>query len=194
MREPLEYETSHMVTAGKIYLGHTWWYFKDYDMTFMAPPKCGSSSIKQFIWMNELEDRVKNVPRPLQGKVCVVTRLPHERFVSLWKSKCRDKENIRFPQVHGMSMHELVDFIKTGARDIHWERQVDIISAGKAKPDEIIQLPHLTEWWREQGFGELGNFNVTEGDVRLDEDIEDWIRARYAADYDLYETASNSVV
>ena len=51
MREPLTLDT---VPTAEHKLGHWWYKFHDWDFTILAPPKCGSTAIKQFIHINEI--------------------------------------------------------------------------------------------------------------------------------------------
>jgi hypothetical protein len=166
---------------------HVWYYFKDHKFTIVAPAKCGSSSIMQFIWMNEIEDSVLVLKQhQVVGETYTIIRDPIDRFCSLWRSKCRDKKNIRDKRIYGMSPSELMTHIESGAKDAHWTQQNRII--GKLDP-VLIPLEMLGWWWKQSGLGELGKYNATEGEV----DISDKLKARilrfYANDLELYHKA-----
>ncbi len=143
-------------------ISHAWYHFKDYNFTIMAPNKCGSASIRQFIWMNEIEDRIDI--NQIIGEACVVVRDPVSRFCSLWRSKCSDKTNLTDKRIYGFTPEELMSHIEAGHKDEHWTSQTELI--GNLDPT-LIPLEHLNEWWFDRGYGKLGNFNVTEGSVDI---------------------------
>jgi len=194
MREPITYEKFYLA-KGKMRLGHTWFHFKEWDFTIMLPPKCGSSSIKQFIWMNELEDKVDTIRHyEVRGKVYVVVRNPFDRFVSLWKNKCRDRNPLRkhVRCIYGMTPEQLMEYIKAGNKDVHWTPQTTLISqiadvAGVTV--DLIPLENLNDWWAEQGYGELHVFNTSDGTVPMGEELYEDICRHYAEDFVLYANA-----
>ena len=166
---------------------HTWFYFKKWGFSLLAPPKCGSSSIKQFIWMNELEDSVMLIKQHQStGEIYVVVRNPIDRFASLWRSKCRDKNNLAHKEVHGMSPVELMDYIESGAKDVHWTQQTEMI---RGLTPTLIPMEYLSVWWKQRGFGELGKFNATVGDVDIDDELLCRIASYYSEDCELYTKA-----
>lgn len=192
MREPFTYEQKDAMGPTR-FSGHVWFYFNEWDFVITAPPKCGSSSIKQYVWMHEIDDRVST---PLHSDVkkmhCdkfAVVRNPLDRFASLWKSKCRDKMPVRNNAVHGMSPRALMEHIASGGRDVHWTPQYKL---SKGLDVKLIALPNLNSWWAANGYGELGVFNKTSGTMEMDETIREWIRDFYAEDYELYTKALNS--
>ncbi len=167
---------------------HIWYYFKDYEFIVMAPPKCGSSSIRQFIWMNEIEDRIIVLKhhQVFGDEIYAIIRDPISRFCSLWRSKCRDEEIIRDKRIHGMSLSELMTHIEGGAKDAHWTQQSKII--GNLNP-VLIRLEHLNEWWSANMHGELGTFNSTEGNTEISNELKSRILTFYADDLELYQKA-----
>lgn len=167
-----------------------WFYFKEWKFTIMNPPKCGGSSIKQFIWMNELEDKIvhlmQNEAKKTPGENYVVIRNPLDRFASLWKNKCRDKDNIKDTEIYGMSPNQLMTHIENGHKDIHWTPQSAMIADANVK---LIPLDMLGFWWRHNGLGELGVFNSTEGEVEIDNELKTRILTFYADDVILHNKA-----
>ena len=80
MREPLTLET---ISTAELKLGHWWYQFYEWDFTILAPPKCGSTAIKQFIHVNEIS--VSSLRQyQVRGDCYFVTRDPLDRFRSLW--------------------------------------------------------------------------------------------------------------
>lgn len=143
--------------------GYGWFHIPAWNITIAAPPKGGSSSLKQFMWMNEID--CSYIPQhQVRGPCFFVVRDPISRFCSLWRSKCRDRKDIANDVVHGMSPSQLLHHIESGARDVHWTPQYKLI--GNLRPT-LIPLEKLNEWWTEQGYGELKTFNVTQGDVDI---------------------------
>ena len=188
IRKPLTYaQLNNTNIKRETVRGFGWFYFRQWDMTIMAPTKCGTSSIKQFIWMHKLSDSVSLVRQhEVTGSLFAVVRNPYERFASLWRSKCRDKYLIADKRVHGMSPSQLMDHILAGNRDVHWTPQSTLI--GKLAPT-LIPLPKLNEWWRDRNYGELGTFNSTDGDTEISEELKSRILTFYADDVMLYNTA-----
>ena len=183
-KEPLTYNDHNKV---KFSLGHRWYYFDDWGFTIMAPPKCGSTAIKQFIYMHELGDSVKFLKQfEVQGKAYVVVRNPFHRFTSLWKSKCRDKAPLRNKRVHGMTPEELMDYIEDGAKDVHFTPQITLLGNINAT---LIPLESLNWWWHQSGFGSLGKFNVTEGEAEIGDELKQRVITFYADDLELYHKA-----
>lgn len=178
MREPLTLETRDLA---KHKLGGQWWYyFPQWKFSILAPPKCGSSSIKQFIYMNEI-DVLSLRQHQVRGEAYVVVRDPVSRFCSLWRDKCRDGSPIREP-IAGMSATELMDYIESGVPNVHWTHQHKMY--GNLKPT-FIPLEHLNDWWSQ--YGTLGIYNAT------DDEIPDINPKRivdyYAKDMSLYTKA-----
>jgi hypothetical protein len=44
-------------------------------------------------------------------------------------------------------------------------------------------------WWKQSGLGKLGRFNVTEGDVDIDDELKKRILTYYADDLTFYHKA-----
>jgi hypothetical protein len=185
MREPLTLETRD---NAKHKLGGQWWYyFPKWKFSILPPPKCGSTAIKQFIYMNCLDDEVLSLRHhDVRGKPHFVIRDPVSRFCSLWRNKCRDGAKIgdKWP-IKGMTPNQLMDYIESGERNIHWTPQYKMM--GNLNP-VLIPLENLNEWWSSNGYGELGVFNVTTKDDIVDinpKRVVDY----YAKDMELYTKA-----
>ncbi len=180
MKDPYEARTKHGA-----FRGYGWFCVPQWNLTIAAPPKGGSSALKQFMWMNEIP--CSYIPHhQVRGPTFFVVRDPLSRFVSLWRSKCRDKAPIWNEQIYGMTPTELMDHIESGEKDVHWTPQVELI--GKLNPT-CIPLEQLTSWWVDRGYGKLMKFNVTDGEVDIDGDLLERIMGFYAADMTLYATA-----
>lgn len=186
MREPFTYEQKDAMGPTR-FSGHVWFYFNERDFVITAPPKCGSSSIKQYVWMHEIENQVStplhNDVKKMRCDKFAVVRNPLDRFASLWKSKCRDRMPVRSNAVHGMSPYELIQHINDGNKDVHWTPQHQLLEGIDV---ELIALPHFSDWWRNKGCGELGTFNETAGEMFADKEIQEWVSDFYAKDYELY--------
>jgi len=177
---------------GNPYGGKHWFYFRDQKISLLTPAKCGTSSVKQFIWMNELEEKIIRIEQhQATGELYATTREPVSRFRSLWRSKCRDQTNINDKRVYGMSPNELMTHIENGAKDLHWTPQLRLL--GKLGPT-LIPLDMLSSWWQNHGLGELGRFNATKGDVEIDDKLKTRILTFYACDVELYNRAAQNTV
>lgn len=168
------------------YRGYGWFKIPAWDVTIAAPPKGGSSSLKQFMWMNEIECSYVAHNEVDNYNLFFVVRNPVSRFYCLWRSKCRDRENIRHKEIHGMLPMELLNYIKSGKKDVHWTPQVDLI--GNLKPT-LIPLECLTQWWLNNGYGELGVFNKTTAEISELDINPKRIIDFYSKDMELYTKA-----
>ena len=120
---------------GKKTMPHTarrfgWFYFQKENISIGLALKCGTASIKQFVWMNEAADNITSIePREITGDAYFVVRHPLDRFCSLWKSKCRDNQSSAYKEtLADMSPVELMDHIEAGARDPHWTPQGKVLN------------------------------------------------------------------
>ena len=168
-----------------------WGYFvvPQWNLTIAAPPKAGSSTLKQFFYMNEID--CTYVPhKEVRGPLYFVVRHPLDRFVSLWKGKCRDKRSIARREVHGMTLEELMDYIESGATDVHWTPQTKLVGDLDAT---FIPLESLNWWWHQSGLGSLGTFNTTEGDIEVSDDLRQRVLSFYADDIELYHKAQSDL-
>lgn len=187
MRKPFTYDDIAQMSYLKSKSKNLWVYFPRQKVSLLVPPKCGTSSVRQFIWMNELENTVKRIQHyQVTGNIFFVVRDPITRFVSLWRSKCRNKENLLDKRVHGMSPNELMTHIESGAKDAHWTPQVELI---KNLNPTLIPLESLNWWWHQSGLGSLGVFNATEGEIEISDGLKQRILTFYADDLKLYHKA-----
>lgn len=169
-------------------LNYGWFYFKERNFSLGVPPKCGTGSVKQFIWMNELENDIISIePNKATCDAYFVVRDPLDRFCSLWKSKCRDAmpSNHR-DTIKNMTPEELMNFIESGVRDVHWSSQTRLL--GNAK---VTLIPHefFGYWWKQSKLGKLGCFNATEGEADIGDELRKRILIHYADDLILYHKA-----
>jgi hypothetical protein len=191
MREPLTYDNPNhprFTEPGHRIHSYGWFYNRLLNFTLGATAKCGTASIKQFIWMNEQEEEFFPIKdKNVGGNVYFVVRYPLDRFCSLWRSKCRDSgRSLHRDALKEMSPNELMDYIESGVKDAHWNPQVDLLNEHDAK---LIPLELLGFWWKQSGLGELGNFNTSEGDVEIDDKLMKRILTYYADDLELYHKA-----
>jgi len=165
--------------------GYGWFHIPAWDIVIAAPPKAGSSSLKRFMGDNKIQcSYIKH--HQVTGNIFFVVRDPITRFASLWRSKCRNKENLLDKRVHGMSPQELMSHIENGATDVHWTPQVELI---KNLNPTLIPLESLNWWWHQSGLGSLGVFNATEGEIEISDDLKQRILTFYADDLKLYHKA-----
>lgn len=190
MREPYKYDQGYTPRKNNkgVLRGYGWFVVPDWNITIAAAPKVGSSALKQFFHMNEMDD-VRMVNRydvNPNADIYFVVRHPHDRFASLWKSKCRDKANILDKRVHDMTPDELMAHIEAGNKDVHWTPQTTLLGDFNAT---LIPLEQLGDWFRDRNYGELGMFNNTEGVMPLSEELHVKICNFYAEDFLLYARA-----
>jgi len=192
MRPPLTDEDFKLgkqtMPRGAIYYG--WFYFKEENFSLGISLKCGTASIKQFVWMNEQADNITSIePRQVTDDAYFVVRHPLDRFCSLWKNKCRDNGSSRYKKLFAdMSPVDLMDFIDSGVKEIHLEQQNTLLNKGNQSA-KLIPLEMLEYWWKQSGLGELGRFNTSEGDVDIDDELKERILTYYADDLTLYHKA-----
>lgn len=167
--------------------GWGWFYVPEWNLSIAAPPKAGSSSLKRFFTNNDIDCMyLKHSNVPESSDKFFVVRNPFDRFASLWRSKCRDKRNIKDKDVYGMSPRALVAHISSGKKDIHWTKQSDLIGN---KEVTLIPLEKLNDWWRDNGYGELEVYNKTSGTMQTNQLIHEWLCNHYAEDFMLYTKA-----
>ena len=173
------------------FAGYGWFYVPSWNLSIGAPAKAGSSSLKHHMTVSDVDCKYilqKQIPK--SSDVYFVVRDPYERFMSLWKSKCRDERAIADKDVHGLSPHALMAHISSGKRDVHWTPQANLIKG--LQNVNLIPLENLNEWWSDRGYGELEIVNPTEGGMEIDETIRAWLRDFYAEDFILYSQACAS--
>jgi len=173
--------------------GWGWFVVPDWNLTIAAPPKAGSSSLKKFFYESEM-DNVRMIPHNEvnpNSKIFYVVREPLDRFKSLWRGKCRDRDNIRDRRVYGMQPDELMQHILAGQTDIHWTPQVTLLNQLGGNVT-LIPLALLGFWWKQSGFGKLDLFNSTEGEVEIDQSLKDQVLTFYSEDVILHNQAESS--
>ena len=151
--------------------GWGWFVVPDWNITIAAPPKAGSSSLKKFFYESEM-DNVKMLPKcevNPNGEIFFVVRDPVERFASLWRGKCRDRDNIKDRRVYGMQPNELMEHVLAGNTDVHWAPQVQLLDGLDVK---LLPLEMLGFWWKQSNFGSLSKFNATEGEMDIDDELK----------------------
>lgn len=182
---------AHWYTGDGNLRGYGWFHNRSRNFFLGASPKCGTSSIKQFIKMHQMVDSFVHLKWWQVGApVYFVVRHPLDRFCSLWRSKCRDA---RFSRHHdviaGITPTELMNFIDTGVKDVHWATQTFLLDTDNTRNAKLIPLEMFGFWWKQSGLGELGKYHATEGDVDIDDDLKARILTHYAEDVELYHKA-----
>lgn len=127
-------------------------------------------------------NHMKNFPR----KVFIV-RHPLDRFLSLWRNKCRDYGG--GVAVEGFTMEQLFERIQNGTEDGHWQRQVDWLGKWR-KEAELIRLESVPAWWYENMQAEFPHENRSAPYDKISDELRDKVLAHYAEDVLLYEAAS----
>lgn len=87
-----------------------------------------------------------------------------------------------------MSPEDLMSFIECGAKDVHWTPQHNLLGKYKRKAT-LIPCEELTQWWFDRGYGDLGVFNSTDGDVELSHSLLTRVEEFYRNDISLYKKA-----
>ena len=178
-----------------------WFKFPEWNITMGVPWKCGTSTLRNFIHTNGIPFyHIQH--KHVHGEAYFVIRHPVDRFMSLWRQKCRDKSQnifmvsqnkIRVPKYRtntwdilgGASPEELMDYIEAGHSEPYWTPQVNILSKLDAT---CIPLENLSDWWADRGYGDLhsARINSTSGTEVLSDDLTQRILTFYAKDVELY--------
>ena len=170
--------------------GWGWFVVPDWNLTIAAPPKAGSSSLKKFFYESEM-DNVTMIPHHEvnpNSEIYFVVRDPLTRFESLWRGKCRDRDNISDRRVYGMQPKQLMEHILAGQRDIHWTLQTTLLYQLGSNAT-LIPLDMLGWWWKQSKLGKLEKFNTTDGEMDMDDELREQILTFYADDLTLYHKA-----
>lgn len=166
-----------------------WLTDKERRIAFGVPPKNGYQSIRKVLNGQSGPvriplNRLKHFPR----KVFVV-RHPVERFMSLYRNKCRDGER-GLHLDHIASPRALFEHIQTAPPDDHWARQVDLLAPFHGKA-ELVQLDRMADWWRDNMPGEFPHLHQTADREAPDPELFTDLALHYRADLDLFFEADN---
>lgn len=173
------------------FAGYGWFYVPSWNLSIGAPAKAGSSSLKHYMTVNDVECKyILQNQIPKRSDIYFVVRNPYQRFASLWKSKCRDKRAIADTDVHGLSPRALMAHISSGKKDVHWTPQADLIKG--LENVNLIPLEKLNDWWADRGYGDLEVVNPTAGEMPMNETIHAWLCNFYAEDFILYAKCYDS--
>jgi len=174
--------------------GWGWMHVPEWDMTIAAPPKAGSTTLKDFVWQNNIECDYIPFNRVNRNKdVFFVVRDPISRFKSLWRDKCAvrhrtGKRYIQWALLEGCLPEELMTAIENGQRDVHITPQTEILGDMQAT---LIPLHKLNTWWSDRGYGDLesANTNKTVDDgTEFNDALIQRVETFYATDVELYKT------
>lgn len=151
-----------------------------------VPFKNGYTSILKVLNAKSAPIRIQpNHMKNFRRKVFIV-RHPLDRFLSLWRNKCRDRG--AGVAVEGFTMQQLFDRILTGPVDDHWRKQVEWLGKYR-KEAELVRLEDLPAWWYENMLAEFPHENQTAPYDNISDDLRDKVLDYYAEDLDLYNAA-----
>lgn len=181
-----------------------WVYLKEFDCCICIPAKNGGCSFRheiirlrgldidprQFGLMREF---AKDGHGPFHPKEVsylfpdkphyLSVRHPVERFTSLWRNKCREKNGAPW-QVYGMTPDQLMDYIEI-QEDHHWRKQVKNLT----DRTELMLMPDLLEM-----IGCTMRLNRSDRLEREPDMPVDRILDYYADDLRLWEDASECLL
>ncbi len=154
-----------------------------------VPFKNGYTSVLKVLNGQQAPIRIQpNHMKNFRRKMFVV-RHPLDRFLSLWRNKCRDYGS--GAGVEGMTMDELWQRIITGQPDGHWQRQVELL--GKYRNEvELVRLEDLPAWWYENMLAEFPHENRSAPYDKIDPELRHKVLEHYAEDLKLYDIALGS--
>lgn len=164
-----------------------WHYAPKLGLSIGAAPKCGSASIRDALSGCEVQTQVVGA-----GRRIWVVRHPVDRFISLWKNKCRDGHKLQYRGnryfVKDWTLEALLSFIESNPQppNHNWAQQHQLEGGHDST---LIALEHLNEWWEEQGFGIMPVSNPSAGDVEISDAIRGRIIKHYVCDMNLYAEA-----
>lgn len=163
-----------------------WLTDKSRRIAFGVPFKNGYTSVKKVL--NGPQGAVRIQPNHMKNfrRKIFVVRHPLDRFLSLWRNKCRDRGS--GTAVEGFTMEELYQRITTGQPDEHWTRQVDLLGKYR-KEAELVRLEDLADWWWNNMQAEFPRLNQSDNYDEIDPDLRERVLAWYADDVVLYESA-----
>ncbi len=151
-----------------------------------VPFKNGYTSVKKVL--NGPRGAIRIQPNHMKNftrKVFIV-RHPLDRFLSLWRNKCRDHGS--GAGVEGLTMDELWQRIQNGQPDEHWTRQVDML--GKYRRDaELVRLESAPEWWWQNMQAEFPRMNQSDNYDEISPELREQVLDYYADDVELYNAA-----
>jgi len=176
-----------------------WIYLKEFDFCVCFPAKNGGCSFRhEIIGLRSLDidsmtlalmrEFYKDGHGPFHPKEAeylypnvphyLAVRHPVDRFKSLWRNKCRDRDGSPW-QVYGMTPDELMDYIEI-QEDHHWRMQVKNLT----DHTEPMPMPDLLEM-----IGATARINKS-GRLEKDPDVPvDRVLDYYADDLRIWEDA-----
>lgn len=164
-----------------------WLTDKSRKIAFGVPFKNGYTSVKKVL--NGPRGAVRIQPNHMKHftrKVFIV-RHPLDRFLSLWRNKCRDCGS--GVGVEGFTQEELFARIQNGTPDEHWIRQVEML--GKHRKDaELVRLESLPEWWWKNMQAEFAHENKSDNYDEISDELRSQVLDHYADDIGLYNAAT----
>lgn len=168
-----------------------WAYFPDREIQVGVSPKAGSST-----WWHIIadEDYYRPRKRSFGDKYSIfIVRNPFDRFISLWKNKCRDGHRIcrgeHGGRINGLSIDELLDLIEAGYWNHHWGLQSEM-EGGVS--DEVVPLKNLAAFCQKYRFKEPEHLNSTSGTVELTPRQRERVASYYLEDIILYDRSLDS--
>jgi hypothetical protein len=153
-----------------------------------VPFKNGYTSILKVLNGQQAPVRIQpNHMKNFRHKIFVV-RHPLDRFLSLWRNKCRDHGS--GVGVEGFTMEQLWQRIQNGQPDGHWISQMEHL--GKYRDQvELVRLEDLPAWWYENMQAEFPHENQTAPYDAIGDELREQVLAHYADDVELYNAAAH---
>lgn len=164
-----------------------WLTDKHRHIAYGVPPKNGCNSIRKIL--NGHMEAVRIESRHMKNfkYIVFIVRHPVDRFLSLWRSKCRDCEGDL--AVDGMSQEELFTYIKTAIPDDHWHHQALLIRPYQDRA-EVVRMENMPAWWARIIGTDYPHEHRTAPDDSISAELRAKVCDHYRHDLELYNAAS----
>jgi hypothetical protein len=133
-------------------------------------------------------DKLDRTDAPQYPTAVLIVRHPEERFMSLWKNKCRDRMSGGFG-IEGLTPEGLITAIQL-QRDNHWVPQDEFRDGARCQKATIEVFARFWEEYTGQKFPHL---YASEGSIGLSEETRNQLRVIYAKDYELWEDRQDDI-
>lgn len=151
-----------------------------------VPFKNGYTSVLKVLNGQQAPVRIQpNHMKNFRHKIFIV-RHPLDRFLSLWRNKCRDHGS--GVGVEGFTQEELWHRIQNGTPDEHWIRQIEMLGKYR-KEAELVRLEDLPGWWWKNMQAEFAHENKSDNYDEISDELRAQVLEHYAEDLRLYDAA-----
>jgi hypothetical protein len=168
-----------------------WWRVEELDITVCTPPKNASSTL-HLDWADH--GYTVYEPKEVVDGIFLV-RPPLERFMSLWRSKCRDGVNLTVGDdinpIKDFSCEDLISMIERGDKhDSHWAHQTEI---EKGLATTLVPVGIIDQWYYKLTGRTPAPANQTEHrpSEHCTPEVAKRVRKHYEDDTQLYNAAWN---